>query len=167
MLRKSVWSSSSFQCLSQKKSRAVQLRLASTCGNAAHLRDLFVFVAFDIMENENLSRSGRQPVDRLLQIHSFKVHRRPRNFIPLVVAVFTLFGSRVSLAVGLSCVQNDVDCETVQPCRESTLTSELRELLPGPHEHVLRELLALRPASGHPCAERIHPVRVCPVQPLE
>src|SRR5436305_4533907 len=133
MLRKSVWSSSSFQCLSQKKSRAVQLRLASTCSNAAHLRDLFMFVAFDIMENENFSRSCRQPVDCLLQIHPFQVHRRSRNFIPLVVAVFTFFCSRVPFAVGLSCIQNDVDRETVQPGRESTLASELRELLPGPH----------------------------------
>src|SRR3954468_9369095 len=125
----------------------MQLRLASTRRNAAHLRDLFVFVAFDIMENENLSCSRRQPVDRLLQIHSFYMHRRSCNFIPTVGAVFVLFRSRVSLAVGLPCVKNDIHCETVQPGRESTLTSELRELLPRPHEHVLGQLLAPCPAS--------------------
>src|ERR1700682_2118561 len=167
MLRKSCQSSSSFQCPSQKKSRAVKLRFASARGDPTQLRDLLVLVPFNVVEHEDVSRSWRQLGNRVCEVHSLYVHRRPRNFSPPFVADIAFISSRGFLALGLSRIQNHVDRETMQPGRKSALTPELWELFPGSHEYVLCQLLALRPAAAHPGAQRIHPVGVRPVQPLE
>jgi hypothetical protein len=55
----------------------------------------------------------------------------------------------------------------VEPGAEGALAAEERELLPGPHEHVLRELLGALPVRDHASADREHAVDVHPVQPLE
>src|SRR2546423_9417162 len=110
MLRRSCSSSSSFECLSQKKSCAVQLRLTSARGDAHHLRYFLVLVAFHVVEHEHPPRSWRQFRNRLLQVHPFNVERRSRHLVPAIVFHITLLGSRVQLALGLPCIQHHIHC---------------------------------------------------------
>ena len=51
----------------------MQLRLASASGDSAHLCDLLVLVAFYVVQNENLSRSRRQLLERRGYVHPVAV----------------------------------------------------------------------------------------------
>ena len=68
---------------------------------------------------------------------------------------------------GLSGVQHHVHRQPVQPGAERALAAEEVQLLPRPHEHVLRQLLGARSVGDHAGAEREDPGHVLPVQPLE
>src|ERR671916_988503 len=98
---------SSFQRLSQKKSRAVQLRLAPTNCDSENSRYLFVLVAFDVVQDENPPRPGWQLSYRLLEIHAFGMHWNPRHLVPLLFIVLTIVHPRGVLSVRLPCIQND------------------------------------------------------------
>src|SRR5687768_6827556 len=158
---------SSFQRLSQKKSRAMQLRLASANGDSKNSGNLFVLIAFYVVQNENPSRSSRQLSNRLLQIHSLGEHRRTGYFIPAFFVRALFIHPRRVLSIRLPRVQHHVHGESVQPRRERAFSPELRKLFPRADEYILRQLLTLAATPRHPRAQRVHSVGVRAVQALE
>jgi hypothetical protein len=64
-------------------------------------------------------------------------------------------------------VQHDVHREPVEPGGEGALAAVERQLVPGPDEDVLRQLLGERLVGDHPRAEGVDAPDVRPVQPLE
>src|SRR5688500_10266778 len=60
---------SSLERLSEQKPGAVELRLASPRRDAEHVGDLFVLVAFHVVQDEHLARTRRQLRDRRLEVH--------------------------------------------------------------------------------------------------
>ena len=145
----------------------MQLRLASANGDSKNPGNLFVLIAFYVVQNENPSRSSRQLSNRLLQIHPLGEHRRTGYFVPSFFVGTSFVHPRRVLSVCFPRIQHDVHRQSVQPRRERTFSPELRKFFPGAHEYVLRQLLTLGPASRHPRAQRVDPVGVRPIEPLE
>jgi hypothetical protein len=74
----------------------MELRFTSSRCNSAKFCNLFVLVTLDIMQNENLSRSRRQRINRLRQVHPVGIARRCRRtreslFADLVLVVLYSF----------------------------------------------------------------------------
>src|SRR5512141_3292020 len=134
----------------------MQLRLASTSGNPTHLRDLLMLVSLNVVQNENLSCSCRQLCDCLVQVHPVSVHGHYRRFLHRCLTTFRLIFNNAASAASfvLSVREDDVHCNSVNPCRESRFSPELRKFFPRPHEYVLRQFFTSHSASTHPRADR-------------
>src|SRR5215207_7962558 len=130
----------------------MQLRFTSTSGDAANLGDLLVLVAFYVVQNENLSGTLRQLFHCRRYVHSVTVTRSDRRLLQRCLPIFRFIldcsPSRSCLVLPIG--QDDVHCDPVNPCRELRFTSELRQLFPCSHKHILRQLLASNPVSTHP-----------------
>jgi len=57
----------------------MQLRLASTRGDAEHLRDLLVLVSLDVVEHEHLPSSRRKSRDRRVEVECHPRHPAARS----------------------------------------------------------------------------------------
>ncbi len=147
----------------------MQLRLASTCSNPAHLGDLFMLVSLDVVQNENVPRAGWKLRHRIRQIHVVTVSR---SYIPslhwrFITPCIVLDQPHPFPAFCLPVRENDVHCDSMNPRRERRFSSELRKFFPGSYKNILSQLLPAYPASAHSRADREHPVHVCFVQSLE
>ena len=149
----------------------MQLRLRGSRRHAEHLGDLFVFVAFNVVQEKNAARSGGQASDRLLEIeHIARCQRHSDDTCVRVHSacfVIVLLESRSLPPIALPCVEHDVDCQSMQPSPERALAPEEMQLLPRTDEDILRQLLRATAISDHADAERENPVYVQPVEPLE
>jgi hypothetical protein len=63
------------QPFTKQLARAVQLRFDSADCGVGHVRDLFVFVAFYVMQHEDLPRACRQGCNGLFQIQPIVIVR--------------------------------------------------------------------------------------------
>ena len=147
----------------------MKLRLAATSCYSTHLCNLLVLVSLDIVKHEDLLRSRRQGAHRSREIHPVAVPGSRPDFLNrrFPFFIFILLYPLAITSFVFSIGEDDVDSDSVNPCRERRLTSELRKLLPRPHEHILRELLASYPASAHTGAECENSIYMRSVKPLE
>src|SRR5688572_612403 len=133
----------SLQCLAQEHPCPVQLRLAAACRDRQLLGDFLVLEAFDVVQDEDFSRSRGQHTNRLFQVYRQSRCFRPggqRCFKGLVI-FFVL--SAEALPIPSFClpgVQHDVHGQPVQPGPKRAVATEEREFLPRPDEDVLRQL---------------------------
>src|SRR4029079_2441909 len=125
--------------------------------------------SFDVVQHKNLSRSRRKSLDRGRDIHPVGIPRHccrgRENILTTVFFIFLHPLARPSFILPVG--QHDVYRNSVNPCRESAFSPELRKLFPRPHEHVLRQLFSSNPASTHSRAECKNPIYVSVVKPLE
>ena len=147
----------------------MQLRLASTCRNTEHRTDLLVREPFHIVQHEHLSCASRQPCNRALEVHLFRVHRLRRRARGCCAFVIVIGRHRATAFASIhpSLVEHDVHREPVQPGRERTFAPEGRQLLPRSHEDVLGQLLGARPVTRHSHTEREDVLQVRAVDMLE
>ena len=147
----------------------MQLRLASTRGDAAHLGNLLMFVSLHVVQNENVSRSSRQLCHRIRQVHVVTVCRGDRRSLyrRLTTICFVFNKSHPVSDFRFSIGEDDVHCNAMNPRRERRFSPELRKFFPRPYKNILRQLFTPHPASTHPRANREHPVHVRLVQPFE
>src|SRR5262249_51814486 len=109
-------------------------------------------------------RTGREPVDRAVEVHPF-VWRcwasRKRVVVGVVDESRDVAPSRAHL------LEHDIYGETVHPRGERALAAERREALPRADEDVLHEIAGLALVADHPAAECENLRRVRPVDRLE
>src|SRR6266550_103683 len=117
----------------------MQLRLGSAGCDSQHYPYLLVLISLHVVQHEHLPCAVWEPGDRVLEVE--------RQLDPRVAAGGTLEGvlpiveALLLRAEGRAPGQDDVDREPVQPGPERRLAAERRELVPGPHEHVLGDLV--------------------------
>lgn len=145
----------------------MQLRLGGSGGDAEHLGDLLVLVAFHIVECEDPPRPFGQCGDRLLQIHPVagRVVSRdePVDSLTIVISIEPIVPS----AFRFPFVEHEVHRDPVQPGAKRRFAPKQVQLLPGANEHVLGELLGTPAIIHHPHAQRVHSRDVQMVQTFE
>lgn len=143
---------------------AVQLRLGCAHRDLHHLRDLAVPVALHIVKDEHLLSPIGQPFDGLLEVHR-ELRRPSRGDGP----VHGRPGGDETAPPGSGRApfcQGQVDADLVEPGPEGRFPTETVQLLPGPYEDLLRQIVGPFPPDHAP-RQSVHPSDVPPVQPLE
>ena len=149
----------------------MQLRFRGSRRYAEHLGDLLVFVAFDIVQDEDAASAGRQACDCFFHVEH--VARRERRSNDARVRVhptrflIVLLEARALSSLTLSRVEHHVDRQTMQPGSERALATKQPQLLPRTDEDVLCQLFGAGAVGDHAGAKREHSVDVLSVQPLE
>ena len=145
----------------------MELRLRRPRCHAEHLGDLFVLVAFYIMQDENASSTGRKPFNRLLEVEEIAWCQRHSNHawqrIHPTAFLIVLFEPSALPSITLSRVEHEVHGEPMQPRRKRALAAKQVQLFPRPNKDVLRQLLGAFTVGDHSCAEREHSIDVLPV----
>jgi hypothetical protein len=116
------------------------------------------------VQHEYFPRARRQLLDRALEvdleIRAGRSHREQIERRRVVRHPLALNRKRSPP------LDDDVDGKAVKPGRKRRVPAKLAQLLPGPHEDVLRDLVGLLRAE-HPAREAVNPRHVRPVETFE
>ncbi len=148
----------------------MQLRLGSPNRATEHSRNLFMFMSFDIMKNENCAIAGRQLRDGFIERDTIN----NRHCVRVLCAFDDLHG-RLAVFRGLfhthaafaKVHQNLIDGETVQPRRKGRLAAKASYFSKELDEDLLRQVFGLRDALRHSQAEGINATVMTLVKLLE
>ena len=123
-----------------------------------------MLVPLHVVKHEDLARAGREPLDRVLEIHAQVAARRRRR--QEVDCRLVVCHSRALDRKRAPPLDDDVDREPVEPGPERRVAAKLAELLPRTDEDVLRDLVGLRWAQ-HPPRKAVNARDVSAIDPLE
>lgn len=149
----------------------MKLSLTASRCYTTQFRNFFVLVTLNVVQYKNLSSPWWECIDRRRQVHPVSKPRRScrgcEDVFSTILFIFLFLHAPAASSLIFPIRQHDVHCNSVNPCRERAVTSELRKLFPRPHEHILRQLFTANLASTHPRAKRENPIHVCGVETLE
>src|SRR6266852_8779283 len=84
-----------------------------------------------------------------------------------IVRILRRHDATLSPAGRAAFVQNDVDGQAVQPRAERAVSSEGAQLVPEPHEDILRALLGVAPIAGETETQPVDTAGVLAIQLLK
>lgn len=150
----------------------MELRLAATRGNAKHVGDFFVPVAFDIVKGKDSPGAWGEASDGRLEVDGDPRCGRGSREVPRAVVILIVRGVASSKACtvaasGFAGVEDDVDAQAEQPGAKGALAAKRSESLPTTDKHILRQLLREDPVAGHAGAQGEHAVHMRTIQPLK
>jgi len=131
----------------------MKLRLGGSDRAPQHPCDLFMLVAFDVVQGEDRAIAGRQLCDRFVEGDTVDNRHRVRVFRPFhdLNGRLTVFGRLFHPHAALAEMHQDlVDGKTMQPCRESRLAAKASYFSKELYEDLLREVFGLRYVLSHP-----------------
>src|SRR5688572_23607867 len=114
-----------------------------------------MFVALDIVQDEHFPRGRGEALERRIEIHA-EVAAAPCRRHPLQRVLAVADEAVPQRAERAKALDNHIDREAVEPRGEGGVAAKRAELLPGAHEHVLRQLVGgIR--SRHAAGQPVHP----------
>lgn len=141
----------------------MELGLDGPHGHSQEAGDLFVLVAFDVVQDEDGAGAVGQPGDGALQGQV----RLGHGALRLSQVGREVLVALLPAAVGAHLPQDDPGGQAVEPGAERALAAEGGERSPGRDERLLGHLLGETGIAGHAQGEGMDPPVVEPVELLE
>ena len=149
----------------------MELRLRGSGCHAEHVGDLFMLVAFYVVQDEHPSRAWWKSCDRLFQVEEITGSQRRSDHSRVNVHatrfIVILFEPRPRPPIALSCVEHHVHRQPVQPGPERALSSKQVQFFPSANEDVLRQLFRAKPISRHSRAQGEDSIHMGAVESFE
>ena len=118
-----------------------------------------MLISFYPVQNEYFSGLTGERCDRSFQIHADAGIRCCARFFEgggVVGGEYFLCLSLLRFRLG----QHQIDCQTMQPCRESAVSPERIQLLSGANERFLGEIFRLGFVPDHSYTQGVYPAEV-------